>query len=1021
MSRLVPGIYEQLVTDALARELEAQQEKLRLVLEPLDDGDSDEILSRHVAEVLRRALRALPEEGKLERQLALCNAVLEDIGRRGSSAAADPAHGRALVSVREPLAPEPLRPTIPLSTSALLVNGRSEPAVGSELAKELESADSVDLICAFVQWNGVRILEEPLKRLQERGARLRVITTTYMGATQRRALDYLAELGAEIRIAYERPPARTRLHAKAWLFHRDSGFSTAFVGSSNLSHSALLDGLEWNVRLSRVDAPAILEKFRATFDSYWEDEDFEPYDPATDGEKFDRAVQAGQPGALLSFVGVDVHPLPHQREILERLTAERERHERFRSLVVAATGTGKTVIAALDYRRLRQKHGDLSLLFVAHRKEILLQSRATFRTALRDGAFGELFVDGLRPSNWRHVFASIQSLSQLGEAFAPDRFDVVVIDEFHHAAAPTYQALLERLRPRYLLGLTATPERADGQRVDAWFGGRIAAELRLWDALDRNLLAPFHYFGVHDDVKLAGLKWERGGYLARELENVYTGNHARVGKVLQAIKDKVADPLRMRAIGFCVGVEHAEFMAEQFTKAGIAARAVLGATESAERANAIEDLRNLRVNVLFAVDVFNEGVDIPEIDTVLFLRPTESVTVFLQQLGRGLRLAEGKSCLTVLDFIGQQNREFRFDLRLRALTGRKRSELAADVQHGFPFLPPGCHLELDRVAREIVLENVKQALRVDARGLASELRRLGDVSLREFLRETGVELGDVYRNGRTWSSLRRLANLPVPPEGSDEKVLGRAIGRLLHLDDAERLAAYRRMLAGDTPGIWAGLREERLVRMLLLQLFAEADVIRDFAGCWRRLWENPSILAELRELFAYLDEEAAVLPKPLGVVDVPLWVHCRYSRNEILGAFGYDRPSNMRQGVMFDRETGCDLFFVTLRKTDREYSPSTLYRDFPISPELFHWESQSETTQASATGQRYIHHQQFGTKVLLFVREAKKDAAGNTMPYVFLGPARYVRHEGERPMAITWRLERPMPAQYFLEAKAAAG
>ena len=306
----------------------------------------------------------------------------------------------------------------------------------------------------------------------------------------------------------------TRLHAKAWLFERFSGFSTAFIGSSNLTHSAMLDGVEWNVRLAEASTPNLIEKFKAAFESYWADPDYEAYDPSRDAERFDNAVRPTavfEPSHVFHF---DLQPWPFQREMLQRLQAERERHHRHRNLVVAATGTGKTLVAAFDFRRLRESRQNPSLLFVAHRREILSgESLAASRAVLRDGSFGELLVDGHRPERNRHVFASIQSLAHIElDAITPDAFDVVVVDEFHHAAAPTYERLLNSLRPRILLGLTATPERTDGRSVLEWFDGRIAVELRLWDALERGLLCPFQYFGLHDGTDLSHLQWSRRGY-----------------------------------------------------------------------------------------------------------------------------------------------------------------------------------------------------------------------------------------------------------------------------------------------------------------------------------------------------------------------------------------------------------------------------------------------------------------------------------------------------------------------------
>ena len=678
-----------------------------------------------------------------------------------------------------------------------MTNARNEPTLAAELRAEMGSADEVDLLCAFVKWQGLRLLEDQLKELQRRGVPLRVITTTYLGATDARALDALVnEFGAEVRVNYETD--RTRLHAKAWLLRRNTGFHTAYVGSSNLSHAALVDGLEWNVRLSAISTPHLLEKFRATFDSYWENREFEPYSPSQDGDRLRAALETASGNrtsdrVTITLSGLEVHPKAYQAEMLEQLDAERTIHDRHRNLIVAATGTGKTVIAALDYRRLvRDVHNrDLKLLFVAHRKEILQQSRRMYQEVLTDATFGEMLVDGQEPTQWRHVFASIQSLSQrrLSE-IDPKHFDVVVIDEFHHAEAASYRRLLDHVDPMELVGLTATPERADGVDVRDFFGGRVAAELRLWEALEQNLLCPFHYFGIHDGTDLEAVQWKRGGYDLSALNSLYTGNDARTRIVLKELRDKVSDVGTMRALGFCVSVEHARYMAQRFVDAGIPARAVSAETSAADRREALHALRNREINILFAVDLFNEGLDIPEVDTVLFLRPTESATVFLQQLGRGLRLTRGKTVLTALDFVGHQRREFRFDQRFRAMTGVGGKALQRQVEEGFPFLPSGSQIVLDRVAQNLVLENIRQQVAPRWAALVSEVRAHPDDQLASYLDASGRALEDILRNNRSWTTLCREAGKIDRDTGARETDLVKRVRALAHVDDRRRWAAY---------------------------------------------------------------------------------------------------------------------------------------------------------------------------------------------------------------------------------------
>ncbi len=1056
MPKLPPGLYDLPITNEIERELQRiDSAHFAADRRELDPADANIAFARHLAGVVRQALSTVKDDERVARQAEIVNELLASLGQQ--SAGVD--DGDLLLLPPERLASvhriDALRgetrlsdPLIPLAQSDLLVNARGEPSVGQAIQREIASADRIDLLCAFIKWHGLRLLEETLDAYLRTGRKLRVITTTYVGATERKAIDRLVEMGADMKVSYQ--VDNTRLHAKAWLFHRDSGFSTAFIGSSNLSKSALLDGVEWNVRLSQIDAPTIVEKFAATFDSYWADPSFETYN-AVDAERFDRAIgQARGETAATVLVPFAIEPWPYQREMLDKLGVERYRHNRWRNLVVAATGTGKTVVAAFDYKRLCEEIGStrpLKLLFVAHRREILDQSLHTFRHVLRDGDFGEKFVDGHRPDEWQQVFASVQSMQTIKiENVPPDAFDVIIVDEFHHAAAPTYRKLIDHFQPRVLLGLTATPERTDGESILHWFGDRIAVELRLWDALERQLLTPFHYFGLHDQTDLSHVRWTRGAYDRAQLEGVYIADDARIAQILTELQWKVTDVHAMRALGFCVGIDHAHHMARRFNDAGIPSLAVSSQSTSVERDDALRKLKHREVNCLFAVDLFNEGVDVPEIDTVLFLRPTESATVFLQQLGRGLRRTTSKDCLTVLDFIGNANRNFRFDLRYRAITGATRADVVSQVENGFPLLPAGCSIQLDRVARGIVLDNLKQAIGSRFTTLVRELQSIGrQVSLFEFIREAAIDLEDVYRaRNWSWTRLQReagfvehapmnamiIADAPLGDSFIDEERLLTGIARLLHIDDPERLAFLRRLLTNVIVSSDRFTeRERRMLEGFFLTFTPDAP---DVDSVLEALGRSPAIRGELLQMLDVLEDRAEHQTSPIGeavrnaevFVDVPLALHARYTRDEILAALGrskLDKPFSHREGPLWDAATNTDYFFITLEKSERYYSPTTRYRDYAIAPDLFHWESQSQTREGSPTGQRYIYHFERGSQVMLLVRASNRDAWGRTPPFLFLGPATYVSHTGERPMAIVWRLQQPMPLDVFKVARVAAG
>ena len=800
---LATGLHEALVTEQLRSLLDSDDREIDLG--KVDEADQPHVLARHLGAALHRRLASIKDPAK---RLAAANELLRVIEEATDSVVAPVQELQRVRPVPGPgqIARLTQRPKTPLNDAALLTNAYGEPSLASELRAEIDSADSIDLLCAFVMWHGLRLIESELRDAHAVGVPIRVVTTTYIGGTERRALDRLVrDFGAQVKVQYD--AKRTRLHAKAWLFGRDSGFDTAYVGSSNLTTSAMLEGVEWNVRLSRAATPALLDKFRATFGAYWNSPEFETYDPDRDRDRLDDALLEAKSGKLsnrvtISIAGLEVRPYPYQQEMLDAIAVERELHHRHRNLVVAATGTGKTVIAALDYRNLARAAGEQpSLLFVAHRREILLQSMRTYREVLGDGNFGELYVGGQRPERWKHVFASVQSLTSYGiTAVPPEAFEIVVIDEFHHAEARTYRRILDHLQPRELLGLTATPERGDGTDVRSFFDGRTAAELRLWDALGADLLCPFHYFAIADGTDLRSVTWKRGRYDESQLDGVFTGNDARARIILNAVRDKIANVGRMRALGFCVSVAHAEYMADVFNEAGVPSLAVTGATPPDVRSQALQDLRSATVNVLFTVDVFNEGLDIPDVDTVLFLRPTESSTIFMQQLGRGLRRTHDKAVLTVLDFVGYHRKEFNFSRKFAALTGVHGKQLQKAVAEGFPFLPSGCQVRLDRQAQEVVLENLKSQISNRWTQIVAQLRTTKDDSLEAFLETSGLELSDILRRGsHSWTKLRHDANLPTPPGSELEDRLLKRVRAFAHVDDPERAAAYRALLADDAP------------------------------------------------------------------------------------------------------------------------------------------------------------------------------------------------------------------------------
>ncbi len=1028
MVRIPRGLYQLLITESLQERLTLLEAHLNSQSEALHHAEAADRLSMHLARVLEQAIDAIDEEVRVSAGTTL---VRELIALAVKETSADLLSERptipgqflsAVLAIQPDGRPEVLvEPLIPLLDTALLTNAPGEPRVLHQLVAEMPSSDRIDVVMAFIRRSGIGPMMDAIRRHCEAGRTVRILTTTYTGSTEGAALKALQDVGADVRVSYD--TSSTRLHAKAWLFHRSSGFSTAYIGSSNLTHSAQVSGLEWNVRFSGVRNAPVVDKVAAVFDSYWHSGDFVPFDESQ-FEQLTGVDRNEDNSTRLS--PIELRPEPFQERLLEQIALSRQRGHH-RNLLVSATGTGKTVMAAIDYARLREVLPRARLLFVAHRKEILQQSLATFRHAIRDHAFGEMWVDGARPQIFDHVFASIQSLSTSGLAHLDaHHFDIVVVDEFHHAEAPTYRALLEHVQPVELLGLTATPERSDGLSLLHWFDGRIAGELRLWDAIDQRRLVPFAYYGISDSLDLREIPWRRGrGYDVEGLTRVYTANDVWARHVIQALTAKVDNVHRMRALGFCVSVDHARFMARTFNEAGIASRAIWAETPTREREDALRDLSERRVNAVFSVDIFNEGVDVPAVDTILKLRPTDSPTLFLQQLGRGLRRHHGKSICTVLDFVGQHRKEFRFDRCFGALLGGTRKQIINQIEQGFPYLPAGCHMELDRVASERVLHSIRSAVPERFTQRVEELRELAagrsQVPLSTFLDQTGLSLEDVYGGDRCWSDFLEAAGLAVKPRGPAEVALRKACGRLLHVDDIPRIEAYRRFGTLSLPPEEEALStiDRRYLRMLVAGLVGNAvksdASLREACGL---VWQHAQVLVELVEVMDILLSIVTHSTKSLiERSNVPLSVHARYTRIEIQAAFGDGskaRVPTWREGVRWMPDERSDVLVFTLDKTSGRFSPTTRYNDYAISRELVHWESQSTTRAVGKVGQRYQEHARAGSSVMLFARLTDADRA-----FYFLGPAEYVSHESEMPMKVTWRLRHSLPGDLFAAFAAA--
>lgn len=1032
------GIYEQIINRLFEIKLkDIDTDRYYIGKEPISKENVAPFLSQYLFSLFKLAFAGLEDDEAVNRGIKMANDIIRHLAQQFTLEGAEQnlidKQKEILTAVIDraecdsPDIAAHLKSIVPvtrLSHSSLFTG--SGITLESELRREIATADKIYLLVSFIRSSGLNQLIDQLKQATDRGKQLRVITSTYTQATEFKAVKRLAMLkNTEVKISYDND--NDRLHAKSYIFLRNTGFHTAYIGSSNMSSAALGTGLEWNLKVTQVELPDILHQMTNTFNGYWQSEHFETYRPGIDDERLQQALDKNRE-APIDYSELDlIKAKDYQSDVLERLRVEREVHHHFKNLVVAATGTGKTVISAFDYKRFKETHSRARLLFIAHRQEILEQSLKAFRLVLNDYNFGDVWYNGHTPDSYEALFASKDIMdSHIDDLqLADDYYDYIVIDEVHHVAAKSYRRIMAKFKPKILLGLTATPERMDGQDITQDFDGHISAEIRLDTALNNRLLAPFHYYGITDSTDLRQVRWSHGHYDVAELSKVYTHNDARTAVIFNALENYLTDVHRVKALCFCVDKQHADYMSAKFTLAGLKCDK-LTSDNAADRTKLSRKLQRGEINYLFVVDMFNEGVDIPEIDTVLFLRPTESLTIFLQQLGRGLRKSKGKHYVNVLDFVGQCSREFNYVDRFRAILGRTSMSVAEELQHDFPHLPLGCQVKLEPKAKEYILANINQSIRnFSFRSLQTMVDDWGrkfslPLTLTNFVNMYHVPLEKLY-NGHTFSELTHR-------EIGHSEQLAKAVRNKWLSTDSYSYFDFIRSLADNRFRINVGALEtvkQRQLLMLYYDLYQQAGAFTSLQQMADELSQDTAFCEELSEVMSLLINRCAVLEQEdnSGLPDFPLMLHARYTRDQIrvaLGTSTLDRMSSAREGVERNKALKVEAMYVDIVK-DREEGSNTNYDDHAPSPTEFLWDTQNKVSPQSPTGQNYIHSTQ---TMLLFVREQSNfpDDKYRTMGYIYLGRAQFVDYKYNvvsygRQMQIRWHMLSPMPASVYQFAK----
>lgn len=1041
------GIYEQIINQLFEKKISSiDQNRFYIGKRVIKKDEVAKLLSMYLTSIFEQVLSDMVDindetdeedeqkDSSVKRGLELANSIIRKLVNEfhlnsGNLVSAQAKILTAVIDKTQSDYPDLAKRLEEMMPMKGLVNGALFTGKGmkmyTELQKEIASADEIRLMVSFIKKRGLALILPRLREFTNRGGQLKVITTTYMQATDYDAIIQLSSLkNTEIKITYD--VSSERLHAKAYVFLRDTGFNTAYIGSSNISEQALDTGAEWNVKVTQMEQPRMMKTILGAFDASWWADGYETFVNGEDSERLKAALNKEVDNEIdFSTLKGLIRPFDYQQEILERLQVEREVRNHWKNLVVAATGTGKTVMAASDYKAFVEKHERARLLFVAHREEILRQSLQTFRQVLSDYNFGEKWYGGEEPANYEYVFASKDTLNNRLDSLSlpEDYYDYIVVDEVHHVAASSYRKIINHFRPKVLLGLTATPERMDGEDITQDFDGTISAEIRLDDALNKGLLAPFYYYGITDSVDYSEVAWDKGHYVASELSRIYSYNDARTAVILQSLQKYLTNIRDVRALCFCVDQQHAKYMASKFTLCGLKAD-VLTSENAQMRAPLYRRLKNKEINYLFVVDMFNEGVDIPEVDTILFLRPTESLTVFIQQFGRGLRKAEGKTHVNILDFVGNSRAEFNYTDRMRVMLGRTSMSVVEEMERDCPHLPLGCRIILEPKAKAHILNNIKGAIqRFTARkviALVQNFERHHSVplTLSNFVRIYQMPVDKLYK-GRTWNQILFEAGV-VKEQSRFNQELSRAVFRKWSATDSYSYLSFIEQLAKRAFRVRVNRMnavDQKRLLMLYYDLFETAGRFVSLQDMVDALAADKLFFEELAEVIGVMLQENKAYEKPDNSLlpNFPLKLHGVYTKAQIQVAIETStlaRKSSAREGVERNKLLNVEAMFVDIIK-NREEGSTTDYDDKALSPYLFQWDTQNRVKPESNEGQAYIHQTQ---TMLLFVREQKNfvEDKTRTMGYVYLGRVtlsdwEYKNLGNRMQMQIRWNMVEPIP------------
>lgn len=909
----------------------------------------------------------------------------------------------------------------------------------NHITKLLLEADSFIFNVAFINFSGVQLLLDVFSKLENKNVKGKILTSTYLNFTQVKALEKLKEFSnIELKI-YDSNETNIGFHSKSYIFGFEDSYEI-IVGSSNITATAFKTNIEWNVKTTvkkdDMFLKNILEEFNLLWnDSYAVDEKFlKAYELYLNSIKDEeRDFFAPNKNIKTNFM---------QKTALERLENLRQKNQN-KALIIAATGSGKTYLSAFDVKKYNAK----KMLFLVHRENILLSAKQSFENIIPNRTFG-LFTGNKKEKEQDYLFSTIQTMSLYFEEFEKEQFDYIIIDEAHHATSPSYKNILEYFKPQFLLGLTATSNRMDGNSIYEIFDENIACDIRLNEAFENNLIVPFHYFGISDIKSI-------------DYENVDLNKIDELAKLLKVNKrvDFIIEQMyfysyfgsKRKAIGFCVSKEHCFYMSEEFNKRGITSTYLTSEDSIIKREEVIKRLENENdsLEVIFTVDIFNEGIDIPSINTVLFLRPTNSPIVFIQQLGRGLRKHKNKEFLTVLDFIGNHEKAYLIALALAGNKAIDKDSLKLALLNNFANFQ-NAHISMDEISKQRILEQIEnqnfnnlkylKEQYFDFKTLINKIPKLTDYlafddlinplnfiaecySYVEFLSKVEISsTKDIYTkfclNEEFIKAIRFIENL-LPIKRVYEFVI---LKYLLENDFCDEKNAFKildkyldKVCKKTILHSFSYLNQDfldkgQINRYLKCLDFDGEKVVKtkEFA----RLLENKNYKEIFEDslnygIYTYEEEfKTADFGTPF------LKLYSKYNMLNIAQLCNFPKIHSSFRGSGFLKYEDDFFLFINLEK--EKFSKSANYHNAFLSKEVFTYQSKPSQSQDKGDGERLVENKRFGVKLHIFVRKYVQ-VDKKTQNFIYLGLANCIKYNGNKPISLELKLEIPLSDRLFEE------